>query len=361
MTQPAMRPVDVVLCHFGGPEKANDVEPFLRELFEDPFIIRLPLGGPLRRFLARRIAKKRAPESTQQYQQIGFSPINRYTAAQAAHLQALLDQQLPGSRVLVINRYTAPRVDAVLPDLTVGRLPEQPRSAAAWLAAEPRPVFFLSLYPHFCHSTTASSYREIDWWLRQRDGHLEGIHHKVYTWWQQPEYLDYGCRVLLAKLEELVAQDARPITVVASAHGIPVKYDVRGDPYSHEIRAHFSALRERACAWLAERAPDQDISWHLAFQSRVGPVRWLEPATEALVPELARARGGRLLVWPISFVSDHIETLFELDIQLREAALQAGFAEYHKVPMPNDDPDFARVLLAVLERHGLPAAGASVS
>ncbi len=328
---------DVVLCNFGGPTSAAGVEPFLRCLFEDPFIIRAPLKPWMRSWLARRIARKRAPNVVHEYERIGFSPINRMTEIQARLLEAALRAINPAAKVHVVNRYTAPFADAVVGDL----------------APEGRRIFVTSLYPHLCHSTTVSSYRDFDLAFERRHGVRDVGSVRVFSWWHNARYLEWSAERLHARIAEALAgPGGGKVAVVFSAHGLPVRYNARGDPYVNEIRAHFVELRARAEAWLGERRAQ--VTWHLSFQSRVGPVEWVKPYTDATIAGLGAGthRGGTLLMVPVSFTADHIETLHEMDVTYKKVALDSGFAHYLRVAPANDDPVLAETMRDVLVQHG---------
>jgi ferrochelatase len=332
-------PHEVLLCNFGGPTQASEVEPFLKRLFEDPFIIRSPfMPAAVRRYLARRISKKRAPLIGAEYAKIGYSPINKYTDVQARLLEAQLREIRPQSTVRVVNRYTAPHAADVIKRID-------------WHKAR---VFVLSLYPHLCHSTTVSSYRDLDLALSAA-GIVDPPTTRIYSWWHLPEYLDYGTDELVATLKQAAAaHPGQRVTVLFSAHGIPQRYHERGDPYVNEIKAHFSALRQRVRAAMQssdDGAFDKLIQWQLSFQSRVGPVEWVKPYTDTEVTRLANS-GGVLVMVPVSFTSDHIETLFEMDHTYRQLALDAGFLGYFRVKTPNGDARLATCLSSILRQAG---------
>lgn len=333
-------PHEVILLNFGGPTRAEEVEPFLYRLFLDPFIIRTKMPDFFRRFLARRIAKKRAPKVIAEYQKIGFSPINRLTEAQGRHLEAELRKIRPDSKVRIVNRYMAPFADDVVKDVDPARAK----------------VFLLSLYPHFCHSTTVSSIRDFDLAFERRHGHREFPSVRIFSWWQNPKYVEHTTKKLREALEKVLTLDAMsPVTILFSAHGIPERYDTRGDPYVTETRAHFSELRRRTEGWLDTLAGGKQkgrCHWELSFQSRVGPVAWVRPYTDEKIQELGKSRGGALLLVPVSFTSDHIETLFEMDHTYRELALTVGFKSYARATPSNDDPELAACLADVLRQHG---------
>jgi ferrochelatase len=332
---------DVFLLHFGGPTASAEVRPFLEALFDDPFILRAPLPSPVRKMLGRFIARRRTAKADKQYQAIGYSPINRYTEAQARLLETRLREIRPDTHVHVINRYTAPRASDVVRNFD---------PAAA------RRIFLLTLYPHFSHATAGSSMFDFDkaWRLYAGDDHP--VMTRITSWWFQKTFLDYSWDLLRESLAAAVeaasgatGERARRITVLFSAHGLPKKYLRRGDPYPHEIRAHFAELKARAVKWLP---PGIDIVFELSFQSRVGPVEWLQPYTEDMIARLGRERGGQLVMVPVSFVSDHIETLFELDVTYKNDAEKAGFSGWHRVRVPNDDPKMADCLRETLLNHG---------
>ena len=332
-------PHDVVLCNFGGPTKADEVEPFLMRLFEDPFIIRVPLGPKFRTWLARRISKKRAPKAAEEYEKIGFSPINRMTEIQARLLETELRRLRPNTRVHVVNRYTAPYAQDVVPRLD----PKKSR------------IFVTSLYPHVCHSTTVSSYRDYDLAFAAHHGVRDVGSVRVFSWWQSKRFLNLGEKALRTSLQKALAQPG-PVAVLFSAHGLPVRYNNRGDPYCNEITGHFNELRRRTEAWLSSEPKDQNprVSWDLSFQSRVGPVEWMKPYTEETIASLGASsgKGGTIVMVPISFTADHIETLYEMDVTYKAQALRAGFSHYERVAPANDDPELALSMRDVLVQFG---------
>jgi ferrochelatase len=333
------RPADVVLCHFGGPTQESEVERFLYELFLDPLIIRAPLG-PIRPWLARRIASKRWRHTNEQYKTIGYSPINAYTQAQADNLLNLANAKRPGSRVHVINRYTAPRATDVVRSIR-------------WLDAD---VFIMTLYPHFCHSTTASAFADLDKALLAEYGHKDFPATRVYSWWFYERYFALTLQYLVRGIEEALAKNSH-VDIVFAAHGIPMRYKMRGDPYTHEINTHFLRLQDAVLNHTKTHGLDwsQKLTWNLTFQSRVGRMEWVKPYTDEKIQQLgsvANKQKGILLV-PISFVSDHIETIFEMDITYRELALNSGYKDYSRVALPNSQSDLTQSLFEILQTSGL--------
>ena len=331
---------EVILLNFGGPTQSAEVEPFLRRLFDDPFIIRARIPASFRAMLARRIAKKRAPKAAAEYAEIGFSPINRLTEIQARLLESELRKRRPNTRVRVCNRYTAPFADDVVKELD----PEKTR------------LFLLTLYPHFCHSTTVSSIRDFDQAFERHHGHRDVPSVRVFSWWHHARYLTHTFERLSSAMAKALQQDLKaPLSIVFSAHGIPTRYDQRGDPYVIEIKGHFTEMRRRGEAWLKTFDGGKHVGrvhWQLSFQSRVGPVEWVKPYTEVTLAELGKSRGGQALLVPVSFTSDHIETLYEMDHTYRNLALASGFISYSRAVPSNDDPELAACLAEILDGHG---------
>lgn len=329
---------EIILCNFGGPTKEEEVRPFLFKLFDDPLVIKIPFAF-IRTFVAKRISKKRAPESNKEYAHIGYSPINKTTQLQADQLQVILRQKNPNTNVHVVNRYTAPYAEEVIPKLKL----------------DGGKVFVLTMYPHFCHSTTATSVREVDKAFRERLGEKEIDSTRIYSWWHNKMYLEYTTNQVLEKLEKVMEEQPEgPITVMFSAHGIPKRYRDRGDPYVSETTGHFNEVKRQVEENLTKNGKSLDrIHWDLSFQSRVGPVEWTKPYTDETIDELAKSRGGHLLIYPVSFTSDHIETLYEMDITYKEQALKAGFKSYSRVSGANGDPKLTECLVDILRAHGL--------
>lgn len=326
---------EIILCNFGGPTKEEEVRPFLFLLFDDPLVIKIPFA-PLRRFLAKRISKKRAPESNHEYAKIGYSPINKMTEIQAKQLQEILREKNPNTDVHVVNRYTAPFASEVIPKLKM----------------DGGKVFIITMYPQFCHSTTATSVREVDIAFRERFGDKEVDSTRIYSWWHNQKYLEYSTNQLDQKLKEVLnAEKEGPITIMFSAHGIPKRYREKGDPYVSETTGHFNEIKRRIQEKMGEEK--SRVHWELCFQSRVGPVEWTRPYTDESIDRLAKERGGHLLIYPISFTSDHIETLYEMDVTYKEQALAGGFKSYHRVQGANDDKAFTECLVDILRSHGL--------
>jgi ferrochelatase len=304
----------VLLLNLGGPDSLDAVEPFLVNLFSDPFLIRLPLRGWLRRKFAQWVARKRAPHVRQLYSEIGGrSPIEPITRKQAEMLQAELGN---GYRCYPAFSAWTPYIrDAV--------------NAAQADGCER--LIGVSLFPQWCSATTASVLHDLHVEAERRG--LPVIEVDRYP--DDPLYLDALADTVMEGLLRFPADERAQVHVLFSAHGVPVSIIKKGDPYEREVRATVEGVRARL-------PPGQP--WSLSWQSKVGPVKWLEPATADHLPALARSGVSRVLVVPVAFVSEHIETLHEQRILLRGIAEQAGIQRYEVANALNDSVTYARAL-----------------
>ncbi len=305
------QPIGVILLNLGGPEKPADVEPFLYNLFSDRKIIRL---GPkfLQKPLARFIAHRRAPKSRAAYKLIGGgSPLARITAAQG---QALAEQlkEYGNFRVVMAMRYWQPDGAAALGEL---------------VAAGVCRAVALPLYPHYSVATTGSSLDDLSQAAARIAPGLELA--EIREWPEQPGYIDCLAARITSGLAGIKAGRTR---VVYSAHSLPSKFIDQGDPYLDHIRRTIAAVEKIT-----------NIPGTLCFQSRSGPVQWLAPSTPETLEQLARQGCSRVLIVPISFVSDHVETLYEIDILYRDLARSLGM-ELERTGSLNLDPRFIGAL-----------------
>ncbi len=311
---PASR-IAVVLFNLGGPDSPEAVAPFLFNLFNDPAIIGLP--APFRGWLARLISRRRAPEAAKIYARLGgASPLLPNTRAQAAALEAALRTRLPDShlRCFLAMRYWHPRADAAAAEIR------------AWGADR---IILLPLYPQFSTTTTASSLKE--WAVAARRAGLSAPVSAFCCYPRLPGLVAAVAALLEQRLAELPDDLRARCRVLFSAHGLPKKIVDRGDPYSWQVEQTAGAV----AALLGSRMPD----WRVSYQSRVGPLEWIRPYTEDEI-RFAGAQRLPLLVVPIAFVSEHSETLVELDIEYRELALHSGVPVYLRVPVPGVAPAF---------------------
>ncbi|HIK06052.1 MAG TPA: ferrochelatase [Trichormus sp. M33_DOE_039] len=311
--------VGVLLLNLGGPDKLEDVGPFLYNLFSDPEIIRLPFRW-LQKPLAWFIASRRTKISQENYKQIGGgSPLRRITEAQGEALQEQLNYLGQEAKIYVGMRYWHPYTEEAIALLTQDNLDN---------------LVILPLYPQFSISTSGSSFRLLER-LWQDDPKLQRIEYTVIpSWYKQPGYLQAMAELIRQELDQFPNPDQ--VHVFFSAHGVPKSYvEEAGDPYQQEIEE---------CTALIMQTLNRPNAHTLAYQSRVGPVEWLQPYTEDALKELGEQGVKDLVVVPISFVSEHIETLQEIDIEYREIAEEAGIHNFRRVPAPNTHPVFIRAL-----------------
>ena len=323
-------PTGLVLLNLGGPANLEAIRPFLDALFADREIIRLP-GGPLgQKLLSRIIVKARLPKVTGYYAAIGGgSPILRYTTGQGEGLARRMDARRPDMapfKPYVAFRYAPPTADDAL---------------RAMRADGVTRGVVLTLYPQYSEATTGSSLRDLNGAL-DRTGLKDAFELTVIDRWaDRPSYLD----VLAARIEEALAgwpaERRERAVVLMSAHSLPMSFVRRGDPYPAEIEATFRAVASR----LGEPRP----RCLLAYQSQTGPVRWLGPQTPDVIEQLGREGQRDLLIAPIAFVSDHIETLYEIDVLFAGDARRAGIGEFRRVESLNLDPRFLDALADVVE------------
>ncbi len=318
----ADRRTAVVLLNMGGPDSLEAVEPFLFNLFSDRSLIALPGGPLLQKPLARLLARRRAGKSREHYRQIGGrSPLADWTLRQARGLAEALRETWS---VEVVMRYWPPRAQEVLWRM---------RSEGVQQA------LVLPLYPQYAGATSGSSIAD----FRQAAATLfpELVYGIIDRWNDWPPYLD----ALAARIGEglqLLPENLRAgVPILFSAHALPQKVIDRGDPYLGQTLATVRGVMQR----LGERP------WHLGFQSRSGPVKWLQPAVGAVLRDLAAAGHTAVLMVPLSFVSDHIETLHEIDQVYRQKARELGIVHFARSPSLNDHPDFIRALATLVAQR----------
>jgi protoporphyrin/coproporphyrin ferrochelatase len=322
-----MADLGVVLLNLGAPETLDDVEPYLRNLFSDPYILEFPFGLRwLRTPLAKRIAKRRAPESRENYAKIGGgSPLNRYTTQQAAALEAELAKRGHSAKVVFAQRAWKPRAEV---------------AAAALAQAGIKRGVMLPLYPQFARVTTQSAFEDFDeaW----ESAGARGVSwKKIRSYPAEKRYLEAVSADIRLTLEQVPAERRATTALFFSAHGLPLRAARHPqETYPAEVKATVNGV-------LAE------LGWtgrtHTGFQSRVGPVKWLEPFPEAVIDAMVAEKTTDAVVYPVAFVSDHSETLYELDMQYGDIARAKGLS-WHRVPALNDRPLFNAALADLVER-----------
>lgn len=308
------RRVGVVLFQLGGPDGADSVEPFLYNLFTDPDIIEIPLGWLLRRPLARFISARRGPKVAQAYAKIGGrSPLRQLTERQARALEAALAAEMD-VRVFTAMRYWHPFT----------------REAVAELDAfTPDEVVLLPLYPQYSFATTGSSLNE---WQRCFGARQTPVR-TIKEFYAHPRFIAAVAEKINLSLSHFhPREDAH---LIFSAHGLPVSFISRGDPYQRQVELTVELVR-KAGGW-----PNP---YTICYQSKVGPQKWLEPSLHDTIERLGHAGVKDVLVIPVAFVSEHIETLYEINIETREEAEAHGIAHFEMMPAVGDSPEFIAAL-----------------
>ncbi len=307
--------IGVLLLNLGGPDKIEDVRPFLYNLFSDPEIIRLPVKA-LQKPLAWLISTLRASKSQENYLEIGGgSPLREITEAQAKALETKLKLMGQDAKIYIGMRYWHPFTEEAIAQIKNDGINK---------------VVILPLYPQFSISTSGSSFRVLEekW---SSDQALQGIKYTLIpSWYNHSGYLQSMADLIAQELDKF--PNPEQVHVFFSAHGVPVSYvEEAGDPYQQEIEA---------CTRLIMQTLGRPNQYTLAYQSKVGPVEWLQPYTDDALKELGAEGIEDLVVVPISFVSEHIETLQEIDIEYREVAEEAGIKNFQRVPALNTYPGF---------------------
>jgi len=340
-----MKRIGIVLLNMGGPNNEEAVQPFLYNLFMDDDIIKFPLKGSLKRRLLRFITKKRAKHVGEKYKMINACPkgclgpkscsnrqnkevssccssTNPVTEWQRRALEKKLNAEAIDETYTVVTamRYWHPFTDEALDQLIEAACEE---------------VILLPLYPQFSTSTTASSFNEWNRRIKARNLETKWKERMIQHYPTHPTYIASINQRIEEGLEKLPPEIRPQVQLLFSAHGTPVSYREAGDPYSFQIKESIEAVMQ---------ARSHDRPHWLSYQSRVGPIKWLQPNTEDFLHTLAGYGVRHLLVVPIAFVSDHIETSHEIGIELKEIADELGFEYFVLTEGLNDMPLFIDTL-----------------
>lgn len=325
----------IVLFNLGGPDSLDAVQPFLKNLFSDPAIIGAP--GPIRWMLARLISSRRAPVAREIYQQMGGrSPILPNTVAQAQALEAALGD---GYKAFICMRYWHPRAAEVVEQVA---------------AYQPDHILLLPLYPQYSTTTSQSSMDEFMAAAGTRFASTPIS--KICCYPTEAGFIEAQAELIAPLLEE-AAKHGTP-RLLLSSHGLPEKIIKAGDPYQFQCeetaKAIMTALKQRS-----DRADDtlkqrsgraENLDWKNTYQSRVGPLKWIGPSTEEEIEQAAHDKVP-VVVAPIAFVSEHSETLVELDIEYRELYEKAGGPFYGRAPAVGAQPDFIKGLANLVQNR----------
>ena len=292
----------VILFNLGGPDKIDNVEPFLFNLFNDPAILNLPFF--LRYPLAKLISKRRAPTAKKIYQELGgSSPILKLTIEQSKELEKKLNQENDSNsyKCFVVMRCWHPRAEKVIDDVK---------------HYNPEEIILLPLYPQYSAATSGSSIKEWNDICIKKNYNTKTSTICCYP--TNDFFIKSHTEQILKKISKL-----NNYKLIFSAHGLPEKNIKNGDPYQWQV--------EKSVEKIVEILNINDLDWTLSYQSRVGPLKWIGPSTEDIIIENSKI-GKKIVLVPIAFVSEHSETLVELDIEYKELADKNGCIEYLRVP-----------------------------
>jgi ferrochelatase len=309
------RKIAVILFNLGGPDKLSSVRPFLYNLFSDKWIIRAPWF--IRYFIAFFISSFRYKSAQENYSIMGGkSPLLEETTLQKDSLEKELKKRKLGDiRVFISMRYWHPFAQEVIEEIE---------------DYNPDEIIYLPLYPQLSSSTTVSSFEEFDALIKRNS--IKSKVRKIGCYYDNEKFINTHIKMIREEIEKV--KDKKKLKILFSAHSIPKKFVTQGDPYEWQIRKCFEKI-----------AKDEVISKYdniLCYQSKVGPIEWLSPSTEHVIEHEAK-HGNSMIVVPIAFVSEHIETLVELDFEYAEIAKKHS-VEYRRVKALGNDINFIKAL-----------------
>ncbi len=301
--------IAVLLINFGGPHDLNAVKPFLYNLFNDPTVLNFPFAFLYRKPLAWLISNMRDMTSREMYKKIGsISPLIPITYLQAEKLQALFNKNSLQMDVFIGFRYCKPFIENVLDDIVKLRYER---------------IVILPLYPQYSFTTTGSVELVVNKWGKKND---KVELYLIKRWYDDEDYIQSYTNLIQNSLEHC---DLRSTEIIFSAHSIPLFNIEKGDPYQKQITETCELIIKKL-SWKKK--------WHIAYQSKLGPVKWLEPACDKVIEEIVkRNKNTNILVVPISFVCEHVETIFEIGHLYKEIANKHGIKRFFRVPALNTD------------------------
>ena len=304
----------IILFNLGGPDKLENVEPFLFNLFNDPAILNLPTF--LRYPLAKLISNRRAPVAKKIYAELGgSSPILKLTKEQSDALEKKLNQTQEEDeyKCFIIMRCWNPRAKDVIKDVQL---------------YAPDEVVLMPLYPKYSAATSGSSIKEWKDVCKKNNYHVKTSTICCYP--TDQNFINAHTKEIIKKIKDL-----KNFKLIFSAHGLPEKNIKKGDPYQWQV--------EQSVKKIVESLNDENLDWILSYQSRVGPLKWIGPSTETIIIENSKI-GKHIVLVPIAFVSEHSETLVELDIEYKEIADANGCKNYTRVPALGINEDFIKAM-----------------
>ena len=308
----------VILFNLGGPDSLESVEPFLFNLFYDPAILNLPKF--LRYPLAKLISNRRAPTAKKIYKELGgSSPILDLTVKQSNALEKKLNDSDTSNvyKCFVVMRCWHPRADKVVNDVK---------------NFNPEEVILLPLYPQYSAATSGSSIKE--WMQICKDNDFKTKTFTICCYPTNDSFVDAHSKEIIKKIKNL-----ENFKLIFSAHGLPEKNIKKGDPYQWQV--------EQSVKSIVNNLKIPELDWILSYQSRVGPLKWIGPSTEEIIIKNSKL-GKKIVLVPIAFVSEHSETLVELDIEYKELADKNGCVEYIRVPALGTNVDFINSLSSLV-------------
>ena len=304
----------IILFNLGGPDKIENVEPFLFNLFNDPAILNLPTF--LRYPLAKLISNRRAPVAKKIYAELGgSSPILKLTKEQSKALEMKLNQTQKEDeyKCFIIMRCWNPRAKDVIKDVQL---------------YSPDEIILMPLYPQYSAATSGSSIKE--WKDVCKKNNYRVKTSTICCYPTDQNFINAHTKEIIKKIKDL-----KNFKLIFSAHGLPEKNIKKGDPYQWQV--------EQSVKKIVESLNDENLDWILSYQSRVGPLKWIGPSTENIIIENSKI-GKHIVLVPIAFVSEHSETLVELDIEYKEIADANGCKNYTRVPALGINEDFIRAI-----------------
>ena len=304
----------VILFNLGGPDKIENVEPFLFNLFNDPAILNLPTL--LRYPLAKLISNRRAPIAKKIYEELGgSSPILKLTKEQSSALEIKLNQTQTKDeyKCFIVMRCWNPRAQDVIKNVQI---------------FNPDEVILMPLYPQFSAATSGSSIKEWKDVCKKNNYNVKTSTICCYP--TDNNFIRAHTKEIIKKIK-----DIKNFKLIFSAHGLPEKNIKKGDPYQWQV--------EQSVKKIVESLNDENLDWILSYQSRVGPLKWIGPSTEDIIVENSKI-GKHIVLVPIAFVSEHSETLVELDIEYKEIADTNGCKNYTRVPALGINEDFIKAM-----------------
>jgi len=310
----------IMLLNMGGPDTLEDIQPYLYNLFCDRNIIQLPLSFLFQKPLAKLISSRRAPVVRERYKMIGGgSPQLKWTQASATNITSNLQGKYPNAKSYIGMRYTSPFIHEAF-------------NRAVQDGCEH--MILLPLYPHYTLATTGTSLEEAIDWLKHNKHDMTVS--TIPYWHTHTDYI----ALLRENIETALnkTNDRSTTQLLFSAHSLPAKLVAQGDPYEKQINETVELAGE-------------GYDYLLSYQSQTGPVKWLGPSTPDVIRELASKGKKEIIIVPVSFVSDHIETLHEIDIEFKEYVDDAGIESFIRTESFNDDPAFGKLLAQLVVEH----------